>query len=249
LSRISTVDRAGGIRVISLDRPEARNALSSDMKADLVDALADADQDASVKAVVLTGSDPAFCAGNDFTDLEQFADRYGNQFRVDVPRALRAMTTPVICAVNGPCVSGGLEVALSATFVIASTRARFADTHARLDVLPTWGLSALLPRAVGYRFAKEMSITGRFVDPDEALRVGLVNRVVEHASLVETAIDLASSVLETSAVSEILRIYARGEDLSFASALSHETATAYARPLDKESFSARGREATESTKE
>ena len=93
------------------------------------------------------------------------------------------MSKPVICAVNGACVSGGFEIALSSTFVIASQRARFADTHARLGVVATWGLTALLPRAVGIRKASEMSITGNFVDADEALRIGLVNHVVPHDDL------------------------------------------------------------------
>ena len=84
----------------------------------------------------------------------------------------------MICAVNGACVSGGLEIALSCSFIVASERARFADTHARLGVIATWGLTALLPRAVGIRKATEMSITGNFVDADEALRIGLVNHVV-----------------------------------------------------------------------
>ena len=96
---------------------------------------------------------------------------------------LRATTTPVVCAVNGACVTGALEIALSCTFVVASERARFADTHARLDVVAAWGLTALLPRAVGVRKAAEMSITGNFVDAAEALRLGLVNHVVPHDEL------------------------------------------------------------------
>jgi enoyl-CoA hydratase len=238
------VSTDGGIRTIRLNRPKARNALSSDMQAGLVAALAAADQDQGVRAVVLTGADPAFCAGNDFTDLGQFADRYANRFRTDPGRALRAMTTPVICAVNGACVSGGLEIALSASFIIASDRARFADTHARLDVIATWGLSALLPRAVGVRLAREMSITGRFVDAAEALARGLVNHVVPHEELLPFTTRLAASVADTSAVRDVLALYARGEDLSLSAALSHETATAFGRPLDPTAFAARGRDVT-----
>ena len=89
----------------------------------------------------------------------------------------------MVCAVNGACVTGALELALSCTFIVASERARFADTHARLDVVAAWGLTALLPRAVGVRKAAELSITGNFVDADEALRIGLVNHVVPHEEL------------------------------------------------------------------
>ncbi|ADP81270.1 enoyl-CoA hydratase [Pseudofrankia inefficax] len=236
------VSTDGGIRTIQLNRPKARNALSSDMQAGLVAALAAADQDPTVRVVVLTGTDPAFCAGNDFTDLGQFADRYANQFRTDPGRALRAMRTPVICAVNGACVSGGLEIALSASFIVASDRARFADTHARLDVIATWGLSALLPRAVGVRLAREMSITGRFLDATEALARGLVNHVVPHEDLLPFTARLAASVADTSAVRDVLALYARGEDLPLSGALSHETATAFSRPLSPTAFAARGRD-------
>lgn len=233
-----------GIRTIRLDRPAARNALSGDMQASLVAAFAAADQDPDVRVMILTGADPAFCAGSDFTDLTQFADRYGNRFRTDPGRALRAMTIPVICAVNGPCISGGLELALSASLIVASDRARFADTHARLNVIPTWGLTALLPRAVGIRLAREMSITGRFVEADEALARGLVNHVVPHAELLPFTTRLAESVAGTSAVRDVLALYSRSEDLSFSAALSHEAATAFGRPLDPAAFAARGRDVT-----
>src|SRR5206468_8047502 len=109
-------------------------------------------------------------------------------------KALRAMATPVVCAVNGACVTGGLEIALSCTFVVASERARFADTHARLDVVAAWGLTALLPRAVGVRKAAEMSITGNFVDAEEALRLGLVNHVVAHDELMPFTRALAHDI-------------------------------------------------------
>ena len=94
----------------------------------------------------------------------------GRPARVNPGVALRAATKPVVCAVNGACVTGALEIALSCTFIVASERARFADTHACLDVVAAWGLTALLPRAVGVRKAAELSITGNFVDADEALR-------------------------------------------------------------------------------
>lgn len=232
------------VRTITLNRPEVRNALSGPVQAELMGLLAQADQDPAVRVVILTGTDPAFCAGNDFNDLAQFADRYGNRFRADAGRALRAMRTPVICAVNGACVSGGLEIALSASFIVASERARFADTHARLDVLPTWGLTALLPRVVGLRLAREMSITGRFVGAAEALARGLVNHVVPHGELMPFVREMALSVISTGAVAEVLGLYAKSEDLSFSAALSAETATAFGRPLDPAGFAARGRAVT-----
>ena len=121
------------------------------------------------------------------------------------------------------CVSGALEIALSSSFVVASERARFADTHARLGVVATWGLTALLPRAIGVRQAREMSITGNFVDAATALTIGLVNHVVAHDELRPFAARLAADIAATPAVGEVLSLYARGEDLSLAAALDLET--------------------------
>ena len=151
-------------------------------------AFTDADADDAVRVVVLTAVDPVFSAGVDFKLIERGDDSAAGPD--DNPAAImRALRTPVISAVNGACVSGALEVALSASFIVASERARFADTHARLGVVPTWGLTALLPRAVGVRTAREMSVTGAFVDADEALRLGLVNHVVPHDDLLSFALE------------------------------------------------------------
>ena len=162
------------------------------MRNALIDLVADADVDADVHAVVITATDPVFSAGVDFKESMQPVPS-GDGARCAVAstgpcartprRHCAPCITPTICAVNGACVSGALEIALSCTFAVASDRARFADTHARLNVVAGWGLSALLPRAVGVRKAREMSITGNFVDAEEALRIGLVNHVVPHDEL------------------------------------------------------------------
>ena len=142
--------------------------------------------------MVLTAVDPVFTAGVDFKEERAPGwNPYDNQFTANPGKALRAMATPVVCAVNGACVSGGLELALSSSLVVASERARFADTHARLGVVAAWGLTALLPRAVGIRKATEMSITGNFVDAAEALRIGLVNHVVPAAALESATMGMA----------------------------------------------------------
>jgi enoyl-CoA hydratase len=221
------VDDADGVRTITLNRPEAKNAMTLAMRLRLCELLSQAEQSPDTRVVVLAAVDPVFSAGVDFkevaaTDSPKPWNAFDAQFAINPGKALRAMTTPVICAVNGACVSGGLEVALSSSFVIASDRARFADTHARLGVVATWGLTALLPRAVGIRKAREMSITGNFVLAEEALRLGLVNQVVPHEELATTVRRLAGDVAGTGAVQEVLRLYARGDGLSLADALALE---------------------------
>jgi enoyl-CoA hydratase len=241
-----------GIRVVTIDRPEAKNALDSAMRNTLIDLVADADIDADVHAIVITAADPVFSAGVDFKESMQATTADGAPavrrrvdwaLRPDPAAALRACITPTICAVNGACVSGALEIALSCTFAIASERARFADTHARLNVVAGWGLSALLPRAVGVRKAREMSITGNFVDAEEALRIGLVNHVVPHDELLTRAVALARDISPQPAVREVLRLYARNEGLSLSEALAMERDWTVHRTHDPGAFRSLGQEA------
>ncbi|MCU1487413.1 MAG: Enoyl-CoA hydratase/isomerase [Actinomycetia bacterium] len=225
-----------GVRTITIDRPEVKNALTTAMRDGLCNLLADADADPDVRVVVLTAVDPVFSAGVDFKEAG------ASTSSTNPGEALRAMATPVICAVNGACVSGALEIALSSTFVVASDRARFADTHARLGVVATWGLTALLPRAVGLRKAREMSITGNFVAADEALRIGLVNHVVPHDELASFTALLAADVATTGAVAEVLSLYDRGDGAPLAEALALEAEHAATRTYDLEAFRRAGTE-------
>jgi enoyl-CoA hydratase len=236
-----------GIRVLTIDRPESKNALNAPLRRELRDALAAADGDDDIRAVVLTAVDPVFSAGVDFKQIDRAQEEAAASTDnaagpTDNPAAaMRSMRTPVICAVNGACVSGALEIALSASFIVASERARFADTHALLGVIPTWGLTALLPRAVGVRKAREMSMTGAFVLAEEALRIGLVNHVVAHEELSAFAIGLAGRVPRGPAAGEMLELYRRGEDLSLADALDSEAAFSAGRRYDLAAFTAAGR--------
>ncbi len=118
-------------------------------------------------------------------------------------------TKPMIGAINGPAVTGGLEVALACDFLVASERARFADTHARVGVVPGWRLSVVLPEAIGYRRAKEMSATGNFVDAETALTWGLVNHVVPHDELLPFCQQLGRDIASNDGVTarEIFSIY------------------------------------------
>jgi enoyl-CoA hydratase len=186
----------GAVRTITLNRPAARNALSSELIDRLVESLHAAEDDPEVRAVVLTGADPAFCAGLDLREAGASGLPSGS---VLDPKAspwwvLYGMTTPVIGAVNGPAVTGGLELVLQCSFLVASERAVFGDTHARVGVHPGGGLTGLLPQAIGLRRAREMSLTGNFIDAGEAHRLGLVNHVVAHEELLPTARRLAADI-------------------------------------------------------
>jgi len=184
-------DVTGYVAIVTLNRPERRNAISARLLTELREALADLDSKPDVRAIVLTGADPAFCAGLDLTELGQPG---GPLSGVAAGPVIGELATPLIGAVNGPAVTGGLELALACDFLVASERARFADTHARIGVLPGWGLTVALPEAVGLRRAREMSATGNFVTARTALEWGLVNHVVPHDDLIATARRLADDI-------------------------------------------------------
>jgi len=212
---------------VTLNRPEARNAMNTQLQRELAIALAAAESDVDVDVVVLTGADPAFCAGLDLRELGTTAanlvggrdDENRSPFTV-----LWTMTKPVIGAINGPAVTGGFELALACDFLIASERATFGDTHARVGVTPGGGMSVFLPQTVGLRKAKEMSLTGNFVDAREALGLRLVNHVVPHDELLSTARRLAGDIAgnDQQAVRNLKQLYDRGSKLSVGDALALE---------------------------
>jgi enoyl-CoA hydratase len=187
------VDETDGIVTLTLNRPEVRNALDAELAAAIPAAVRAADADPSVRAIVLTGADPAFCAGFDLRDVAA-GDKRGGNPHPGYWGALPPTRVPVIGAINGAAVTGGLELALACDFLVASERARFADTHAKVGVLPGWGLTILLPEAVGIRRARQMSLTGELVDAPTALAWGLVNEVVAHDELLPRAAAIAATI-------------------------------------------------------
>jgi enoyl-CoA hydratase len=198
-----------GVATITLNRPDARNALDVATLRLLPALVAEADGDDAVDVLLLTGADPAFCAGLDLKQLGSTGEnlRVGDRYSTERQRGpLPATAKPLIGAVNGPAVTGGLELALACDFLVASKRARFGDTHARVGVHPGWGLTVLLPQAVGLRRAREMSATGRLIDAPTALSWGLVNHVVPHDELLPFCRALAA---ETRGVDQpmLRRIY------------------------------------------
>ncbi len=224
MTDVVLVEVSDRVALVTLNRPESRNALNRALSEGVVEAVAELDADPGVDVVVLTGADPAFCAG---VDLKEFGSGAATADRPE-PGAgrnpwrgvFRPRTKPLIGAINGSAVTGGLEVALNCDFLVASERARFADTHARVGVMPGWGLTVLLAQRVGVARAREMSITGNFVDAHTALVWGLVNHVVPHEELVPYALQLGRDVttIDTRAVQRMLQTYAEITDTTVAEA-------------------------------
>lgn len=190
------VERREAAVVITLNRPTVRNALNIELRAGLYEALLDANT-SDAAAIVLTGSDPAFCAGLDLKvlasdGLSSPPPKTAKPDSVDSP--IPPLDKPLIGAINGVAVTGGLELALACDFLIGSERAKFADTHARVGVMPGWGLTVALPQAIGIRRARQMSFTGNYVDADQALDWGLLNEMVAHDELLDRAVALGNDM-------------------------------------------------------
>ncbi|MET0146471.1 MAG: enoyl-CoA hydratase [Ilumatobacteraceae bacterium] len=210
------LDVSDRIATITLNRPSARNALSSEVLKLMAALMHEADGRADVDVLILTGADPAFCAG---LDLKELGTSGGNLDATGADGGLNStgvrgpfpkLSKPIIGAVNGVAVTGGFELALNCDFLVASERAKFGDTHARVGVMPGWGLSVLLPQAIGVRRAREMSFTGNFISAHEALGLGLVNHVVAHEDLLPFTRSLAADIIgnEQDGVRQLRATYA-----------------------------------------
>jgi enoyl-CoA hydratase len=215
------VHDADGIRTITIDRPEARNAMTLAMRERIAAQFTGASDDDAVDIVVITGADTSFSAG---VDLKEMRSSIGPPKRMNPTVSVRACAKPTIAAVNGVCVTGGLEIALACDMIVASEQARFADTHAKAGLMPGWGMSAALPTAVGRRKAVELSLTGGFIDAHEALRIGLVNQVVPHDELMDRTYELAQSIRahDQAVVRRQVALYRRTNGLAFEDALALE---------------------------
>ena len=211
------LDVSDRIATITLNRPSARNALSSELLRLLPTVMHDAEARDDVDVLILTGADPAFCAGLDLKELGSSAGNLGSGSGSDgtsnshgVRGPFPHLRKPLIGAINGVAVTGGFELALNCDFLVASERAKFGDTHTRVGVMPGWGLTVLLPQAIGVRRAREMSFTGNFLSADEAFQWGLVNHVVAHDELLPFTRALALDIIgnEQDGVRQIRATYA-----------------------------------------
>jgi enoyl-CoA hydratase len=207
------IEKADGVATVTMNRPEAMNAMSKALRAELDKAFTALDTDDEVRAVVLTGAgERAFTAGLDLKELgaEGVGAANATEPAANPVRAIQQCGKPVIGAINGVAITGGFELALNCDFLVASERAKFGDTHSRVGVMPGWGLTVLLPQAIGVRRAREMSFTGNFLSAEEAYQWGLVNHVVAHDQLLPTCRQLATDIIgnDQPGVRQIRRTYA-----------------------------------------
>lgn len=227
-SSVLKLERVDSVAVLRLNRPDAMNALSCELRQALASAFRSLQEDETVTAAILTGNGRAFCAGLDLKELARdgiAAVKLGSS--EDMMGAILEFDRPIIGAVNGVATTGGFELALMCDVLLASPEARFADTHARVGVIPGWRLSQLLSRIIGINRARELHFTGNFLSAEQAERWGLVNRVVPAEELVPTALSLARDM--ASCDQPTLRTYKRlvnqGYEMSLGDALTLEMTT------------------------
>ncbi len=216
------VEKTGSIATVTLNRPGAMNALSRDLRRAIAETFEDLEADENIRVAILTGAGKAFCAGLDLKELGGDASAVGGSAGgvnstigdKDPVTSIGQFSGPVIGAINGVAITGGFELAIACDVLICSENARFADTHARVGILPGWGLSQKLSRAIGIYRAKELSLTGNFLSAQQACDWGLVNRVVPAEELLPTARKLADDML--SVVPQCLPAYKKLIDDGFA---------------------------------
>lgn len=208
------VDKADGIATVTLNRPEKLNALNRELRGAFSRTMSALRDDAEAGVVIITGAGRAFCAGLDLRELGADTSRETGALArdgsaVNFISVIEDMKVPVIAAVNGFAVTGGFELALACDLIVAAEDAQFADTHARVGVMPGGGMTARLPRAIGVRKARELSLTGNYLSAREAERMGLVNHVTPKGEALNEARALAAQILSSNqaVVRELKQLY------------------------------------------
>jgi enoyl-CoA hydratase len=219
-----------GIGRITMSRPEALNAITYEMLREIKAAVIEAGNDPSVKVIVLTGAGRAFCAGVDLKALGNVkivngraGEKLDNPGR-ELVHSIRSIPKVVIAMVNGYCFTGALEIVLACDLVLAAEEAKIGDTHAKWGIRPGWGMSALLPRRVGFLKAKELSFTADTISGKEAERIGLVNQAVPAAKLEEALQVMVKKIASNSPQSVALykHLYNTNESMSLDQSLELE---------------------------
>ncbi len=242
------VEREAPIAIVTLNRPDQRNALSAELRLAIGEAFRTLEADPEIRAVVLTGAGPAFCAGMDLKEIGGGGEGVsGYELSVagqtEMREGIAGFSGPVIAAVNGAAATAGFELALACDLIFASRDARFLDTHARVGMLPGWGLSQRLPRLIGIARAKEVSLSGNALTAERAYEWGLANRVCEPETLVDEACALARDMC--SCVPDVMegvkRLIDEGHSMLFDDAMAHEleVGTEQSKTVDSSAIGAR----------
>lgn len=237
---VVTVEERSGVALVTLNRPEANNALNRDLSEAITATFTELASSTPVRAIVLTGAGRSFCAGVDLKALsdepEMLSTGMGLGPASPIVAALEQCRQPIIGAINGAAVTGGFELALACDYLFASTEARFADTHARVGILPGWGLSQKLTRIIGINRAREMSLAGNFIDAHRAEAWGLVNRVCTPENLMDETLASAAQVADgdANAVIALKALMNDGakQNLGDALMLEGERGNAFAKTVD-----------------
>ncbi len=197
------LDKQEGVGLITLNRPDALNALNKKLLEEIGEALLALDVDDEIGAVVITGSEKAFAAGADVKEMSEqdYADVLKEDKFASFNSVFARMHKPVIAAVAGYALGGGCELAMACDFIVAAENAKFGQPEIKLGVIPGMGGSQRLTRIVGKSKAMDMMLTGRMMDAVEAERAGLASRVVPTEDLVDSVLEIASSIAELSAPS------------------------------------------------
>lgn len=219
---------ADGVATLTLNRPEALNALSPSLFVELrahLDAIAAATD--TIGCVVLRGAGRCFSAGNDVKAIQAGERATSSHFQAETLDAIEALAQPMIAQVHGYCFTGALEVVLACDLCIAGESARFADTHGRWSMTPTWGMSQRLPRRIGVLRAKKLMFTGQPIDASEAAAIGLVNHCVPDAELDSAVAALASTIVANSwfTLRADKRLVNEGQRYTLAEGLAYERRT------------------------
>jgi enoyl-CoA hydratase len=218
VSGLVLVERDGPIAVVLLNRPDALNALSDELMDELISRLTELDGDEGVRCIVLGGSERVFAAGADIAELAQSsAIELYYQRRVERWDAIAGLWTPLVAAVSGYCLGGGCELAMACDLIVASETAQFGQPETGVGVIPGAGGTQRLTRAVGKALAMDVVLSGRFLSAEEALRAGLVARVVAREAWLEEAKRVAHAIAEKAPVAT--RLAKEAVDRSFDSGL------------------------------
>lgn len=222
------LEKRDAVAVITLNRPQAMNAISLALRTAIAETFRELQQDDSIAAAIITGNGRAFCAGLDLKELSVGGSIESIEYEDTVP-AILAFDRPIIGAINGVAATGGFELALMCDVLIASTAARFSDTHARLGIVPGWGLSQRLARLIGGNRARELHFTGNYLSAEKAEAWGLVSRLVEPDELLPTALALASDMAgcNRAALKAMKQVVNEGLSMTLAEGLKFEKLTAH----------------------